>query len=194
MTGHFRYLDSAEKVFVFDQAYTLSAAREQANRKKLHAFGFMAKYNLFNRPKEETVLPSKDVLRYEPFWHVATTRSVDYSRELTYPVEIGNTYANKVLINGKEYAIAEQGSKRTISLQAVEYSHRKIDYDDCIDGLGRDLKRSALTRYISKYKVQEHAVLELPEAIVPQLRLPMLLQKNPSEAGRGGHQCARNPG
>jgi hypothetical protein len=74
----------------------------------------------FKRPKDDTVLLPKHVLRYEPFWHVVTTRSVDYSRELVYPVEIGNAYANKILINGQEYSIAEQGSKRTISLQAVE--------------------------------------------------------------------------
>lgn len=177
MTGHFHYLDNAEKVFVFDLVYTLSAATEQANKKKLGAFGKMAKFNLFNRPKEETVLLSKHVLRYEPFWHVATTRAIDYSRELTYPVEIGNAFANKVLINGQEYAIAEQSGKRTINLQAVEYSHRKINYDDHLDGLGRDLKKAALDRYIKKCKVQEHVVLQLPEAITPQLRLPMLLQK-----------------
>ena len=41
----------------------------------------------------------------------------------------------------------------------------------------RDLKKGALANYINKYKVQEHTVLELPEAIAPQLRLPMLLQK-----------------
>jgi len=177
MTERLQYADNAEKVFVFDQVYPLSAATEQANQKKLNAFGLLAKLNPFKRPKEETVLLSKHVLRYEPFWHVVTTRAVDYSRELVYPVEIGNAYANKVLINGQEYSIAEQGNKRTISLQAVEYSHRKINYEDHVDGLSRDLKKGALLNYINKYKVQEHRVLELSEAIVPQLRLPMLLQK-----------------
>lgn len=172
-----QYFDNAEKVFVFDQVYPLSAATEQANQKKLNAFGLLAKFNPFKRPKEDTVLLSKHVLRYEPFWHVVTTRSVDYSRELIYPVEIGNAYANKVLINDKEYSVAEQGNKRTINLQAVEYSHRKINYEDYLDGLSRDLKKGTLANYINKYKVQEQTVLELAEAIVPQLRLPMLLQK-----------------
>lgn len=172
-----QYLENAEKVFVFDEVYPLSAATEQANQKKLNAFGMLAKLNPFKRPKEETVLLSKHVLRYEPFWHVVTTRSVDYSRELTYPVEIGNAYAKKVLINGKEYSIAEQGNKRSINLQGVEFCHRKIDYEDHLDGLSRDLKKGVLANYVKKYKVQEHTVLALPEAIVPQLRLPMLLQK-----------------
>jgi hypothetical protein len=177
MTELMQYVDNAEKVFVFDQVYPLSAATEQANQKKLNAFGLLAKLNPFKRPRDETVLLSKHVLRYEPFWHVVTTRAVDYSRELTYPVEIGNTYANKIVINGKEYSIAEQGNKRTISLQGIEYSHRKIKYEDYLDGLSRELKKGALANYINKYKVQEHTVLELPEAIVPQLRLPMLLQQ-----------------
>lgn len=177
MAERLQYVSNAEKVFVFDQVYPLSAATEQANQKKLNAFGLLAKLNPFKRPKDDTVLLSKHVLRYEPFWHVVTARSVDYSRELTYPVEIGNAHAKKVLINGEEYSIAEQANKRTINVQAVEYSHRKINYEDYLDGLSRDLKKGALANYINKYKVQEHTVLELPEAIVPQLRLPMLLQK-----------------
>lgn len=177
MTERIKYAENAEKIFVFDQVYPLSAATEQANQKKLNAFGLLAKLNPFKRPKDETVLLSKHVLRYEPFWHVVTTREVDYSRELIYPVEIGNAYANKIVINGKEYSIAEQGNKRTISLPALEYSHRKINYQDHLDGLARELKKGALASYISKYKVQEHAVLKLSEAIVPQLRLPMLLQR-----------------
>jgi hypothetical protein len=157
--------------------YPLSAANEQANRKKLKAFGWLTRFYPFKRPREDTVLLSKHVLRYEPFWHVVATRAVNYSRELVYPVDIGNAYANKVVINHQEYSIAEQGSKRTISLPAVEYSHRKISYEDHVDGLSRDSKKGTLEKYIKKCELQEHVVLELPEAIAPQLRLPMLLQK-----------------
>lgn len=177
MSEQLQYADGAEKIFVFDLVYPMSAAAEQARQKKLGAFGLMAKINPFKRPKDETVLQTKEVLRYEPFWHVVSTREVDYSREIVYPVEIGNAYANKVVIDGKEYSIAEQGNKRTISLPSVEYSHRKIAFAEHLDGLSRELKKGALANYISKYKVQEHAVLELPEAIAPQLRLPMLLQR-----------------
>ena len=177
MSEQLQYAEGAERVFVFDLVYPMSAAAEQARQKKLGAFGLMAKINPFKRPRDETVLQTKEVLRYEPFWHIVSTREVDYSREIVYPVEIGNAYANKVVIDGKEYSIAEQGGKRTISLPSVEYSHRKIDYAEHLDGLSRVLKKGALANYISKYKVQEQDVLELPEAIVPQLRLPMLLQR-----------------
>lgn len=172
-----RYVENAEKIFVFDQVYPLSAATEQANHKKLNAFGLFAKLNPFKRPKDETVLLTKHELRYEPFWYCVTTREVDYSREINYPVDIGNAYANRVVINQTDYSISEQGGKRTINLPAIEFSHRRIDYADYVDGLSRELKRATLANYVAKYKVQEHAQLHLPEAIVPQVRLPMLLQK-----------------
>lgn len=50
-----RYAENAEKIFVFDQVYPLSAAAEQARQKKLNAFGMFAKLNPFKRPKDETV-------------------------------------------------------------------------------------------------------------------------------------------
>lgn len=179
MSELIQYAENAEKVFVFDQVYTLSAATEQANQKKLKAFGFLAKINLFNRPKEETVLLSKHELRYEPFWHVETTRAVDYSREMIYPVEIGNTHAVKLVIDGNDYPIKDQGNKRTINLPAIEFAHKDIVYEDYLDGMAREQKKGALANYVVKYsdKVREHTVLELPEAVVPQLRLPMLMQK-----------------
>jgi len=64
----------------------------------------------------------------------------------------------RFVINGKDYVITEQGGKRTISLPGVEYAHRKIGYEDYLDGLAR---------YIDKCKVQEQSILELTEAIVP---------------------------
>ncbi|GIZ51123.1 hypothetical protein NCCP691_11370 [Noviherbaspirillum aridicola] len=177
MQENVRFADNAAKIFVFDQVYPLAAATEQANKKKLYAFGLAAKLNPFKRPKEETVLLLKHELRYEPFWHVATKREVDFSREINYPVDVGNAYANKVVINGTEYPITEQGNKRTITLAAVEFCHRKIPYEDYLDGLCRDVKKGALENYIRKYKLQEHVELQLPEAVASQVRVPTLLQK-----------------
>lgn len=177
MQENIRFSENAAKIFVFDQVYPLSAATEQATQKKLNAFGLVAKLNPFKRPKDETVLLTKHVLRYEPFWHVVTKREVDFSREINYPVDIGNVYANKVVINQTEYPIAEQGSKRTISLSAVEFCHRKIDHQDYIDGLSRETKKGSLENYTRKYKIQEHIELQLPEAIALKVTVPTLLQK-----------------
>lgn len=176
MLEHITFSESAAKVFVFDQVYPLSAATEQAKQKKLNAFG-LHKFNPFNRPKEDTVLQTKHELRYEPFWYVVAKREVDFLREIQYPVEIGNAYANKVVIDGVEYPITISGKKRAISIGATEYCHRKIDYVDYLDGLNRDIKKGTLEKYIANYKAEERQELRLPEAVVLQLRAPTLRQK-----------------
>ena len=177
MHGKMTLPENAYKIFVFDDVYPLSAAAEQANKKKLNAFGIGAKLNPFKRPKDETVLLAKNVKRYEPFWHISTSRAVDFSREIIYPVDIGNTHATKVVINGNEFPIAEKGGKRSLSIMAVEYCHRKIDYSDNIDGLGRNLKKGMLSNFLSKYKVQERECIELEEAIPLKVSVASLLQK-----------------
>lgn len=177
MQGKMTLPENAYKIFVFDDVYPLSAATEQASKKKLNAFGLAAKLNPFKRPKDETVLLTKHVQRYEPFWHVTTSRAVDFSREINYPVEIGNSYATQVVINGNEFPIAEKSGKRSINISAVEYCHRKIDYQDHIDGLGRESKKGVLENFLRKYKFQEHESIQLQEAIPLKVSVATLLQK-----------------
>jgi len=177
MQGKMTLPENAYKIFVFDDVYPLSAATEQASKKKLNAFGLAAKLNPFKRPKDETVLLTKHVQRYEPFWHVSTNRAVDFSREINYPVEIGNSYATKVVVNGNEFPIAEKNGKRSINISAVEYCHRKIDYQDNIDGLGRESKKGVLENFLRKYKFQEHESIQLQEAIPLKVSVATLLQK-----------------
>lgn len=177
MQGNMTLPENAYKIFVFDDVYPLSAATEQANKKKLNAFGMAAKLNPFKRPKDETVLLTKHVQRYEPFWHVTTNRAVDFSREINYPMDIGNIYATKVVINNNEFPIAEKSGKRTINISAVEYCHRKINYQDSIDGLERELKKGMLDNFLRKYKFQEHESILLHEAIPLKLPVATLLQK-----------------
>lgn len=177
MPEHIAFSDSAARIFVFDQVYPLSAATEQAKQKKLGAFGLYNKLNPFKRPKDETVLLTKHELRYEPFWYVVARREVDFLREINYPVEIGNAYANRVTIDGNEYAITVSGKKRSINIAATEHCHRKIDYVNHINGLSRDIKESTLENYIANYKAEERIQLDLPEAVKLHLRAPTLRQK-----------------
>lgn len=177
MQGKMTLPENAYKIFVFDDVYPLSAATEQASKKKLNAFGLSAKLNPFKRPKDETVLLTKHVQRYEPFWHVTSNRAVDFSREINYPVEVGNAYATKVVINGNEFPITEKSGKKTINISALEYCHRKIDYQDHVDGLGREIKKGMLENFIRKYKVVEHESIQLKEAIPLKVSVVSLLQK-----------------
>lgn len=177
MQGKMSLPENAYKIFVFDDVYPLSAATEQASKKKLNAFGLAVKLNPFKRPKDETVLLTKHVQRYEPFWHVVTSRAVDFSREINYPVEIGNAYATKVVINGNEFPIGEKNGKKSINISAIEYCHRKIDYQENIDGLGREVKKGVFDNALRKYKFQEHESLQLQEAIPLKISVTTLLQQ-----------------
>lgn len=134
--------DSATKIFVFEEVYPLRAAQEQADKKKLSAFGMFAKFNPLNRPKEETVQLSRQELRWEPFWHIVAKRSVDYSCQLTYQVPVHNPYAQTLQIDDKVFEVARQKDKARIEFVALEHCHRKIQFDQLIDGMQRDIKSS----------------------------------------------------
>ena len=66
-------------------------------KKKLGAFGSMARYNPLKRPKDDTVLLVRNELRYEPFWHITARRLLDYSCQVTYtvPVPVHNPTPNE---------------------------------------------------------------------------------------------------
>ncbi len=68
---------NASKIFVFDEVFPFRAAQEQAEKKKLSAFGMLAKFNPLNRPRDETVQLSRQEMRLEPFWHIVAQRSID---------------------------------------------------------------------------------------------------------------------
>ena len=171
------HIDSANKIFVFDEVYPFRAAQEQAEKKKLNAFGMMAKLNPLNRPKEQTVQLVRQELRFEPFWHVIATRSVDYTCQLTYQVPVHNLYAQALHIAGNVFDVARQKDKARIEFVAQEACHRKIGFDRLMDGMQREsVKSAALASYISKYKYTEVDVLERSEVLKPKLPLAGAIQ------------------
>jgi len=171
------HIDSANKIFVFDEVYPFRAAQEQAEKKKLNAFGMLAKLNPLNRPKEQTVQLVRQELRLEPFWHVMATRSVDYTCQLTYQVPVHNPYAQSLHIAGNVFDVARQKEKARIEFVAQETCHRKLGFDRLMDGMQRDsVKSAALASYISKYKYTEVNVLERPEVLKPKMPLAGAIQ------------------
>ena len=80
------FIEQAHRIYLFDEVYPLSAAKEQAEKKKLAAFGMLAKFNPLNRPREDTVMLTRHELRLEPFWHIVAQRQVDYEARVTYAV------------------------------------------------------------------------------------------------------------
>ena len=94
------FIEQAHRIYLFDEVYPLSAAKEQAEKKKLAAFGMLAKFNPLNRPREDTVMLTRHELRLEPFWHIVAQRQVDYEARVTYPVPVHNPHALGVSLAG----------------------------------------------------------------------------------------------
>lgn len=166
----------AYRIFLFDEVYPLRAAQEQAEKKKLGAFGLLAKLNPLNRPRENTVMLAKEVLRYEPLWHVVARREVDYACELTYPLAVHNPHAKSVTVLGHDYEVTRHGDKARIDVQVQEQCHRKLDFDSYIDGLKREIKPATLESYVRKYKFQEVDAIEKAGALVPLVPLASVVQ------------------
>ena len=159
-----KILEDAKKVYIFEPVYDISAATEQANKKKLDAFGMMAKFNILNKPKDEAVHAARSELRYEPFWFIDSNRIVDYKLLLERKLEVDDEYANSILIDGKTYEIFEDSKKSFVSNDKrystlnVQYNcNREIKYKNYIDGLGRNIKSENYEKLFknSNYKFKE---------------------------------------
>ena len=159
----------ASKIFVFDEVYPFRAAQEQAEKKKLSAFGMMAKFNPLNRPREDTVQLARQEMRLEPFWHIVAQRSVDYTCQVTYQVPVHNLYAQTLQLDDKIFEVARQKDKARIEFVALEHCHRKIDFDRLIDAMQRDIKPTVLKAYIEKYKFTETERVERPSELLQPL-------------------------
>ena len=159
-----KILEDAKKVYIFEPVYDISAATEQANKKKLDAFGMMAKFNILNKPKDEAVHAARSELRYEPFWFIDSNRIVDYKLLLERKLEVDDEYANSILIDGKTYEIFEYSKKSFVSndkrystLNVQQNCNREIKYKTYIDGLGRYIKSENYEKLFknSNYKFKE---------------------------------------
>ena len=159
-----KILEDAKKVYIFEPVYDISAATEQANKKKLDAFGMMAKFNILNKPKDEAVHAARSELRYEPFWFIDSNRKVDYKLLLERKLDVDDEYATSILIDGKDYEIFEDSKKSFVSNDKrystlnVQYNcNREIKYKTYIDGLGRNIKSENYEKLFknSNYKFKE---------------------------------------
>ncbi|MCT7553625.1 hypothetical protein N5U00_09360 [Aliarcobacter butzleri] len=159
-----KILEDAKKVYIFEPVYDISAATEQANKKKLDAFGVMAKFNILNKPKDEAVHAGRSELRYEPFWFIDSNRKIDYKLLLERKLEVDDEYATSILIDGKTYEIFEDSKKSFVSNDKrystlnVQYNcNREIKYTNYIDGLGRNIKSENYEKLFknSNYKFKE---------------------------------------
>ena len=173
---HIHRPDQASRIFLFDEVYPFRAAQEQAEKKKLSAFGMFAKFNPLNRPKEETVQLSRQELRFEPFWQITARRSLQYDCQITYQVPVHNPFAQSVVVNDAVLDVSRQKDKARIEFVALEKCFRKIEFDQLMDGMDRETKESVLNAYIKKYKFSELESLSRPEVLKPLISLQAAMQ------------------
>lgn len=167
---------SAKRIFIFEEIYPSRAAQEQAEKRKLDAFGKLARLNPFDRPKIDTVALAKSELRYEPFWSVSATRQVDYIHESVYPVQIANAHALKMSIGDCDFEVVRSGGKGRIQVPVREHCHRKIEVAMYLDGIRREIKPALLQNYVEKYKALEVEEVAQPKAVVNQLPFESVFQ------------------
>lgn len=160
---------SVYRILYFEEVYPGRAAEEQAEKRKLDAFGTLARLNPLNRPRPETVKLSKWELRYEPFWHLVARRQVDYLHESVYALQVTNPHARRIEIAGTAFEIIPANGKPRVDVPLHEFCHRKIDAVVHQDALKRNLKTARMQGYIDRYKAVERNQLDVEGTIPPQL-------------------------
>lgn len=180
-------LNDAKKIYVFDTVYGLNAAIEQANKKKLSAFGMVAKFNLLNKPKDETVHSGRHELRYEPFWYIDSARKIDYTLSLERKFDIDDEFATIISIDDKEYAILSESKKHFVSDEKrfcnlnVKYNcHRDIAYKTYIDALNRNIKQDFFEKIFknSNYTYKEvNNLTDIENIVAPKFSASSVLEE-----------------
>lgn len=170
--------DSSHQLFVFKEIFNFTAAREQAEKKKLNAFGLLAKFNFLKRPTEESVILQQEIHRYEPFWMIKAKRSTEYTYNATYNIPIHNPHAQNIQVSDTNInPVIRTIDRAKFDLSVIEHCHRTIEYTDYLDGLNRDIKPSVLLNYIQRYPTEEKDTTTLKNVIQPQLSQTTVLQK-----------------
>lgn len=171
-------LSDAKKIFIFDPIYDISAATEQANKKKLDAFGVVAKFSILNKPKDDTVHNARHELRYEPFWFIDANRKIDYQLRLERKLDIDDEFATYIVIDDNKYDILNDtkknllsNDKRYIVLNTKYECHRDIGFKKYFDGLKRGIKSESFEKLFknSNYKFREVEDFSITENIVAPL-------------------------
>ncbi|AOA58032.1 hypothetical protein [Acinetobacter larvae] len=165
------------KIFVFHKVFEFASAKQQAEKKKLNAFGLFAKFNPLKRPTDETVLLKNQVLRYEPFWFISSRRNLDYTCAVTYAIPVHNPHVTAVEIKDTEasvYPVIRQQDKAKIDVQVIEQCHRSIEFSQYFDGLKRDMKQSIWSEYIKKFQHEDVQQVNLDNVVQPQLTVDAL--------------------
>ncbi len=174
------------KIYLFKKIFEFESAKQQAEKKKLNAFGMFAKFNPLKRPNEENVLLRNQMLRYEPFWFVSSKRQINYNCMVTYPIPVHNPHAVSISIDSDEdvhtsYPVMRQNDKAKVDVKVIENCHRIIEYSNHLDGLKREIKNSVFIDYIKKFEHAEVETVDVENVLQPLLSVDSLTSMIRSE-------------
>ena len=165
-----------ERIVQLEATYSATDIEEVAGRRRVEAFGQVAR--LFQRPKPEDITIAAIRFRLEPIWYARAAAHFRYDRRHTYKVPVvAEVRAVNVLEN--EYPVLLQGSNRSFELQAVEHCVEESYAVLSLDAVsGAEV---AAEKYLSHTQVEVADLKALEQdgaqVVMPELRSSFLVRK-----------------
>ena len=163
-----------ERVCVFDDVYTESAARAFADKETQQAFGMLARMKVWDRPKEADISLHSTEKRYEPFWHIKAVRTTRYDKKANYAIPLGNAHIQSVSLLDQECV---PDANQMLKLQGVEHCRSVLALSEYFEGMAREHPARALADYVSHYVHDVVQASSEPHFIVPSVTAQFLVQE-----------------
>jgi hypothetical protein len=145
------FRDDYLKYFKMVERLDEKAARQIAENNKVSAFSVMDKLKVWNRPSNETITIVDGVKRYEPFWFAEAERVITYKMISSYTVDIKNTDAQKIEINGTHYEV--KGDK--VHIPVTEHCESKKSHIAHVYGVQRDVSKKEIIDFLEKHSSEQ---------------------------------------
>ncbi|MDW5550465.1 hypothetical protein [Methanosarcina sp.] len=119
----------------------MGQARDKALDKRTNAFKTLAGIKLNNlaavikRPKQEEILVSDPVLRYEPFWYISCKMHYKYDRTRSYNVSDLAPEVQSVTIDGNDYTVTTK--QRQFTIKGIEHCIEDASTIDTFNAINR---------------------------------------------------------
>jgi len=164
-----------ERIVQLRATYSAAEVQELAARKRVDAFGQVAK--LFQRPKAEDIAILGAQLRFEPFWFAAASARYTYDRRHAYRVPVAPE-VRAVTVYGSQHPVTQERNA-TFELPAVEHCVEELHLELILDAVsGQEGPFAAYLGY-PQIELPEIAALEKEGAVavLPEVRGSFVVRK-----------------
>ncbi|MFM2058706.1 MAG: hypothetical protein RLY71_3091 [Pseudomonadota bacterium] len=163
---------NAKKIFQFKPNYNLDAATQQAERRKLDAFGMFAKIKFWDKPKEEEIIINQKTLQYEPFWHCLAERRCQYTKNEHYSIKTKSQSAIKIELAGKLIP----SNNNIFIVDAIEHCSHTNKFDQFFPGLSKQEKSLDIYRKKFGSMLEQLESIDASICLEPQQRASLIIQ------------------